>query len=59
MASIFAKSEKEGTGQNLRVPPLDRNLTIALAGNSNVGKSVVFNHLTGSSQIIVTGLEKR
>jgi len=30
----------------------DRNLTIALAGNSNVGKSVVFNHLTGSSQII-------
>jgi ferrous iron transport protein B len=52
MASIFAKSEKEGKGQNLRDPPLDRNLTIALAGNSNVGKSVVFNHLTGSSQII-------
>jgi ferrous iron transport protein B len=31
---------------------LVRNLTFALAGNSNVGKSVVFNHLTGSSQII-------
>ena len=29
-----------------------RNLTIALAGNANVGKSVIFNQLTGSSQII-------
>ena len=29
-----------------------KNLTFALAGNANVGKSVVFNHLTGSSQII-------
>lgn len=29
-----------------------RTLTIALAGNSNVGKSVVFNELTGSNQII-------
>jgi ferrous iron transport protein B len=29
-----------------------KNLTIALAGNSNVGKSVVFNELTGSNQII-------
>jgi ferrous iron transport protein B len=28
------------------------NLTIALAGNANVGKSVLFNQLTGSSQII-------
>ncbi len=28
------------------------NLVIALAGNSNVGKSVVFNQLTGSNQII-------
>lgn len=27
-------------------------ITIALAGNANVGKSVVFNQLTGSSQII-------
>jgi len=38
--------------QNSGDPALSRNLTIALAGNSNVGKSVVFNHLTGSSQII-------
>jgi ferrous iron transport protein B len=28
------------------------NITIALAGNANVGKSVLFNQLTGSSQII-------
>ncbi len=29
-----------------------RQLTIALAGNSNVGKSVIFNQLTGSQQTI-------
>jgi ferrous iron transport protein B len=29
-----------------------RRLTIALAGNANVGKSVIFNQLTGSQQII-------
>ncbi|MGF7119120.1 ferrous iron transport protein B [Methanobacterium oryzae] len=28
------------------------NLTIALAGNANVGKSVIFNELTGSNQIV-------
>jgi ferrous iron transport protein B len=28
------------------------DLTIALAGNANVGKSVIFNHLTGLGQII-------
>jgi ferrous iron transport protein B len=38
--------------QNSKDHVLFRNLTIALAGNANVGKSVVFNHLTGSSQII-------
>ncbi|HLC01132.1 MAG TPA: ferrous iron transporter B, partial [Candidatus Bathyarchaeia archaeon] len=33
--------------------PRDPNsITIALAGNANVGKSVLFNQLTGSSQII-------
>jgi len=30
----------------------ERRLTIALAGNSNVGKSVIFNHLTGLHQHI-------
>ena len=29
-----------------------KRLTIALAGNANVGKSVIFNQLTGSNQII-------
>jgi ferrous iron transport protein B len=29
-----------------------KRLTIALAGNANVGKSVIFNQLTGSDQII-------
>ena len=28
------------------------DLTIALAGNANVGKSVIFNALTGMNQII-------
>ena len=30
----------------------EKTLTFALAGNANVGKSVLFNQLTGSSQII-------
>jgi ferrous iron transport protein B len=30
----------------------ESDITIALAGNANVGKSVVFNELTGSNQII-------
>lgn len=30
----------------------DIDFTIALAGNANVGKSVIFNHLTGSEQIV-------
>jgi len=29
-----------------------KHLTIALAGNANVGKSMIFNQLTGSNQII-------
>jgi len=30
----------------------NKHLTVALAGNANVGKSVIFNQLTGSNQII-------
>lgn len=33
-------------------PKKNDNITIALAGNANVGKSVIFNELTGSNQII-------
>src|SRR3989304_1583610 len=33
-------------------PKNNGGITIALAGNANVGKSVLFNQLTGSSQII-------
>lgn len=33
-------------------PNGNRNLIVALVGNANVGKSVLFNQLTGSSQII-------
>ena len=51
MACHSAKSANK-TVQNRGDLAPNRNLTIALAGNANVGKSVVFNHLTGSSQII-------
>jgi ferrous iron transport protein B len=37
------KERKSGNGESV---------TIALAGNANVGKSVIFNHLTGSHQTI-------
>ncbi len=46
MASCHPTSKKvnnDGSG---------KRLTIALAGNANVGKSVIFNQLTGSQQII-------
>jgi ferrous iron transport protein B len=52
MACHSVNPVNKKTDQNSKGPQLVRNLTFALAGNSNVGKSVVFNHLTGSSQII-------
>ncbi|MDP2920427.1 MAG: ferrous iron transport protein B [Dehalococcoidia bacterium] len=39
------KGRKHGNGQG-------KPITIALAGNANVGKSVIFNQLTGSHQTI-------
>jgi ferrous iron transport protein B len=39
---IFGKNSRNNGG----------HFTIALAGNANVGKSVIFNQLTGSNQII-------
>jgi ferrous iron transport protein B len=37
---------------NSKMKTIRKPLIIALAGNANVGKSVLFNQLTGSSQII-------
>ncbi len=42
-----SKPLEKATGQND-----GKHLTFALAGNANVGKSVIFNQLTGSNQII-------
>ena len=39
-------------GSNSKKSQNKGGITIALAGNANVGKSVLFNQLTGSSQII-------
>jgi len=39
-------------GKTKAVPGEDRHLVIALAGNANVGKSVIFNRLTDSSQTV-------
>src|SRR4030067_1825558 len=50
--ACHSSKSADKTVQNCRNVELARNLTIALAGNANVGKSVLFNHLTGSSQII-------
>jgi ferrous iron transport protein B len=44
------KREKHSKGSKQENRKID--FTIALAGNANVGKSVVFNELTGSNQII-------
>jgi ferrous iron transport protein B len=44
--SCHSKSSNSKKSQN------NGGITIALAGNANVGKSVLFNQLTGSSQII-------
>jgi ferrous iron transport protein B len=37
---------------NMKETQKEESLTFALAGNANVGKSVLFNQLTGSSQIV-------
>src|SRR3989338_8726468 len=40
------------TSRKVQTDGSGKRLTIALAGNANVGKSVIFNQLTGSQQII-------
>ncbi len=50
---ILAPSvEKPSPTKNTNQENNGKKLTIALAGNANVGKSVIFNELTGSNQII-------
>ncbi|MDR1992192.1 MAG: ferrous iron transport protein B [Nitrososphaerota archaeon] len=50
MTSHIVADSKTTTGAP--APGSDKQLTFALAGNANVGKSVIFNQLTGSNQII-------
>jgi len=54
LPECIEKSEYEN-----KISTLDKNelssigdVTIALAGNANVGKSVIFNYLTGSDQVV-------
>lgn len=42
----------ETAPSKVKIPGKGKRLTIALAGNANVGKSVIFNQLTGSQQTI-------
>ncbi len=46
----FAGRKKSSTIKQNSIKPTDE-LTIALAGNANVGKSVIFNQLTGLNQV--------
>ena len=46
------EKEKEKEKKEEKEEKKGRHLTIALAGNANVGKSVIFNQLTSSNQII-------
>jgi ferrous iron transport protein B len=47
--SCHSASSSNGKASNSKN---GKHLTFALAGNANVGKSVIFNQLTGSNQII-------
>jgi septin family protein len=50
---IFMSCHPSSSSNNKKINPKNgKHLTIALAGNANVGKSVIFNQLTGSNQII-------
>ena len=49
---ILVESAEKSLSKQVNEEKNGKNLTIALAGNANVGKSVIFNDLTGSNQII-------
>ena len=46
------KTNKSTESENIKESLDETDMTIALAGNANVGKSVIFNELTGSNQIV-------
>jgi len=48
----FTSCHSTSSSNNKRPRKNSKHLTIALAGNANVGKSVIFNQLTGSNQIV-------
>ena len=49
---MLVESAEKAPSKQVNEEKNGRKLTIALAGNANVGKSVIFNDLTGSNQII-------
>lgn len=49
---ILAKFGKSSSESSSKTDKRNKKLTIALAGNANVGKSVIFNEITGSNQIV-------
>ena len=52
MLILVESTEKSSSKNEDQDEKNGKQLTIALAGNANVGKSVIFNELTGSNQII-------
>ena len=48
--SDYEKTLSSSRDNGISSQPCD--ITIALAGNANVGKSVIFNYLTGSDQVV-------
>ncbi len=48
--SDYEKTLSSAPDENESSQPCD--ITLALAGNANVGKSVIFNYLTGSDQVV-------
>ncbi|MGB9937007.1 MAG: ferrous iron transport protein B [Methanobacterium sp.] len=48
----MGKSNKFSSSKHDEEEKNSKKLTVALAGNANVGKSVIFNEITGSNQIV-------
>lgn len=50
ISTVVAKTEAPVTSDAARLPEIGRTITIALAGLPNVGKTTVFNMMTGLNQ---------